>query len=365
MKKTVNLLFGCIFAFSVSARADQVPGIKEVMDLLRANLEGVSQSQIEEAAISGLARELQPRVFIESATNHPTVESGPLSTRVFGNIAYLRVVRVDPGLRGRLAEGIKTLDLTNHLKGLILDLRFAEGDDYSAASSAASLFISQERPLLSWEGGASKSAANPEAITLPLAVLVNRDTRGAAEALGALLRDSQSGLLIGRRTAGLAVVYKKFALGNGRQLMIAGPRVGIPEKGPVAVDGLVPDIAVEIPAAEERLFYADPYRVLSPSAAGRPSISLSSVDEDDLAASSHRLNEAELVRMRREGINPLEAGSGEPASSRPRSESDLSREKKGGAVVPEPPRPRLLSDPILNRALDLLKALAVVRSKPV
>jgi len=366
MKKTVVLPLVYLLVLTAAARADQAqaPGLKEVMELIRANLPGVSERQIEDAAISGLARELQPRVVIEAATNTPAAEGAAFPFRNFGGVGYARITRVEPGLDLRLSQAVKAFAATNTLKGIILDLRFAQGDDYSAASAVASLFISQERPLLTWEGGSSKSASNPAAFTLPLAVLVNRETSGAAEALGALLRDTRSGLIIGHRTAGQAVVYKKFSLGNGRQLKIAGPPVGITDKGLIDPQGLVPDIAIEVPISEDRLFYADPYRVAPSNPSNRPAISSASVDEDDLAASGHRLNEAELVRMRREGLNPVDGGVSEEAAGRARSETDFIRDKKGGAVVPEAPHPRVLTDPTLNRALDLLKALSVVRSKP-
>ena len=58
MKKTVVLPLVYLLVLTAAARADQAqaPGLKEVMELIRANLPGVSERQIEDAAISGLAR---------------------------------------------------------------------------------------------------------------------------------------------------------------------------------------------------------------------------------------------------------------------------------------------------------------------
>jgi len=65
-------------------------------------------------------------------------------------------------------------------------------------------------------------------------------------------------------------------------------------------------------------------------------------------ASRHRLNEAELVRMQREGLSPDDQDVAAPAL------------KKG-----EDSTEQLVRDPALARALDLLKGIAIVeRSLP-
>ena len=56
---------------------------------------------------------------------------------------------------------------------------------------------------------------------LPVAVLVNRQTAGAAEALAAVLRETGAGLILGSRTAGQAMVAQEFPLKNGERLRIA------------------------------------------------------------------------------------------------------------------------------------------------
>ena len=57
--------------------------------------------------------------------------------------------------------------------------------------------------------------------------------------------------------------------------------------------------------------------------------------------SSQRINEADLVRLQKEGIEP------EPGGSKPRRTADSDQQ--------------VLRDPALARAIDLLKGLAVVR----
>ena len=349
---------------TLGAHADESARLNDVIALLRTNLPGVTEAQMEDAAIAGLAAELRPRVVFEKALTNAAGIQTALSSTILGEFASLRVVRVAIGLDASLSKSIKSLEATNKLKGLILDLRFARGDDYAAAGSAASVFISQQRPLLSWTGGSAKSTANADAVSLPLVILVNRETSGAAEALAAVLRETQSGLLIGNRTAGQGVTYKEFPLGRGRILKIAGPPVEIPGKGALPPKGLVPDIAVDVPIDLERAYYADPYLVSQTGSAPRNLVNSALLDEEDLAASNHRLNEAELVRLQKQGITPEEATPTETNSPRRLNEAELVRERRGGIAAPETARPHVLTDPALSRALDLLKGLAVVRAKP-
>ena len=52
-------------------------------------------------------------------------------------------------------------------------------------------------------------------------MLVNGETRGAAEALAAALHQAGAGLIIGSPTAGAATSFKEFPLSNGERLRVA------------------------------------------------------------------------------------------------------------------------------------------------
>ena len=364
MMKKAALGFALSFLVLSGVHAGDSAGLNDVFSILRTNLDGVSQRELEDAAIAGLAKALGPRVLFENNSAISASNSTPLPAKAFGEFGYVRLTRVNSGLDARLSKAISALDATNKLKGLVLDLRFAQGADYPAAAAVASLFISQERPLLSWNGGSAKSVSNPDAVSLPLVVLMNRETTGAAEALAAVLRDALPVLLLGNRTAGLGVTYKDFPLGDGRSLKIAGTPVEIPGKGVLPASGLTPDITVDVSLSEERAYFLDPYLVSSQPAPSRSVAASSFLDDEDIAASGHRLNEAELVRRQKLGVVPEEAISEEPATRRRMNEAELIRERRGGIAGQESARTRPLTDPALLRALDLLKALAVVRTKP-
>jgi C-terminal processing protease CtpA/Prc len=258
-----------------------------------------------------------------------------------GDIGYVRVERVGEGLASAVREACAKLGATNKLGGVILDLRYADGDDYASAAATAEVFIKKDQPLLNWGNGMVRSKEKGDAISVPVAVLVNRRTSRAAEALAAVLRETGTALVLGSITAGQAMIAQEFPLKNGERLRIATAPVQLGDGSALSAQGLKPDILVEVAPADERAYYADAYKMPSRPellAAGGAGLT-NSASGTNRATRHPRLNEAELVRERREGI----------------SEADMTALRS-----PEPEKP-LVSDPALARAVDLLKGLALVR----
>jgi hypothetical protein len=325
------------------------PDFKEIYDLVHAHLAGMSEAQLNQVAVRALVTGLGPRVSLvtNGAVAKPQADAPLVSkSSVFdGDIAYVRVERVGEGLAKAVREACKKLGETNKLAGVILDLRYAAGDDYASAAATAELFVKKAQPLLNWGNGMVRSKDNSEALSVPVAVLVNRQTVGAAEALAAVLRETGAGLILGSNTAGQAMIAQEFPLKNGERLRIATAPIQLGDGSTLAGQGLKPDIAVEVTLADERTFYADAYRLPSRTellAGGGPGLT-NSASGTNRPARRPRFNEAELVRERREGI----------------SEADMMALRER-----EPEKP-LVNDPALARALDLLKGLALVRqSRP-
>jgi C-terminal processing protease CtpA/Prc len=326
-------------------QANQLPKFEELYQLLRTNSGSLSDSELNQAAVKGLLDELQAQVVLvtNAAPDNADTTNALIQASVFNeSFAYFRVGKIEGAFDKTLKEDYQKLVSTNKLKGAVLDLRYANGTDYSAAAKAADLFIKTEQPLLHWGEKSANATAKTDAIALPVAVLVNHQTAGAAEALAGILRETQVGLVIGANTAGQASVFKEFELANGHRLKIATAPVKLGDGEEIPKDGLKPDIQVSVSAEDEKAFYDDPYRALPKPA------SLTGSDTNNLAGNSdtnrprRRLNEAELVRMQREGV------SFDPEiSSRP--------ERK-----PEPSKP-MVTDPALVRALDVLKGLSIVQ----
>ncbi len=315
----------------------------EVYDTVRAHLTGATDSELNQAAVQGLLSALAPRVSL--LTNRDEAPQGSSGTIAVGKsrlyddaIAYIRVERISNGLAEAVRGAFDQLARTNPVKGVILDLRYAEGNDYAAAVAVADLFVKKQCPLLNWGAGMAQSKPKTDVIPVPIAALVNRQTAGAAEALAALVRETGAGLILGGKTAGQAMMAQEYPLKNGDRLRIATAPIQLGDGSPIS-GGVQPDISVEVSPQDERAYYADAYKGITSNPGGLgPGATNAALATN--SARRMRFNEAELVREHREGLN---------------SDAEMA-----------PPRAReaekaLVRDPVLARALDLLKGLAVVR----
>jgi Peptidase family S41 len=339
------LALAALFAAGGSLRADMIsprgmaPDFKEVYELLRTNLPGATAENLNRAAVEALLSQFPGKVSLigGAADGVAGFPSGPALSKsavIESNVTYLRVSRVAASLADELGAAYRVLAGTNKIAGVVLDLRFADGSDDTAAQAAAKLFAAKQ------------------IIAGPLAVLVNGETRGAAEALAAALHQAGAGLIIGSPTAGAATSFKEFPLSNGERLRVAAA------SGGSTISRVQPDIAVTITAGDERVFFDNPYQTIATG-----STNAIAAGTNFLPYVEHT-SEADLVRQRQKDGKLIKA---------PFSHEELMREQGGGgdgdedsapARAAEPQKP-VIRDPVLARAVDLIKGLAIVReSRP-
>ncbi|HKW31069.1 MAG TPA: S41 family peptidase [Verrucomicrobiae bacterium] len=322
-----------------AATTNPAPDFKQIYELLRANLPGVTDAGLNSAAVRGLLSQLHGRANLVGGPGEATVSPGKTalvkSAVLESNVAYLHVGQVGDDLASQLNMAYRALTATNKVIGMALDLRFADGNDYAAAVAAADLFVAKRMPLLQWGEKVEESQPSGKPIPGPLLVLVNSETTGAAEALAAALREADAGLLIGNPTAGLAMTTMDFPLKNGEHLRIATSPVKLGDG--VVISHVTPDIAVTVNPDDERAYLKNPYVTLAQNDAS------AAVATNDFLALVDHTSEADLVREK------------------------LKDGDDNGAILPVPapgktaPKPvPVIQDPVLVRAVDLIKGLAVV-----
>lgn len=141
-------------------------------------------------------------------------------------IFYLKVNGLFAGGGAAIADTLRAWTAQNR-SGIIMDLRDASGDDLDSVKTVASLFAKPGDQLFALRDRADQDitvvkAADGKGLGVPVMALVDHDTRGAAEALAAVLSDSVKGaMLVGRTSRGDPMIREYVPLQSGDLLYLA------------------------------------------------------------------------------------------------------------------------------------------------
>jgi hypothetical protein len=306
--------------------------LKELLDKLRTNYvdsRALTNDELNQTAIKLLLAKLGPGVRVQTQSEFArAIPVRPFRYDVVSNrFSYIRLGTLKDNTLTQLDNALGE-SRSRNVEGLIIDLRtVSEDSDYDLANSIISRFVGNGEPTFEL---ITKGTAEPKKFTSkstplyqgPIAVLIDRETAGAAEVIAGVLKTKERALLIGQTTAGRAVKYKTEPLGN-LQVSVAESEVQIAGLPLIFPGGLVPDIAVNVSQDIEN-------QVLAQSDSGPldPFIS----DEE-----RPRLNEAALVN----GTNP---------------ELDAYEEQEAGKTSKAQ-----LKDESLQHAIDFLITLSLYK----
>lgn len=225
-----------------------LPRLPEILEAIRKNLPSISEEDLDRAALQGILTEFQSQLELVSARSASSAANGsPALTRYYeSSIGYIAAPLLDDSASKILREAYRRLKSENILRGLVLDLRHVSGNDYRQVTKIAGLFTQTETPLLDWGDGIRFSEPQPLQVEVPLVVAIDQTTRGAAEALAAVVRSAKLGILVGRATDGQARSYKLIPLKTGHQLKIAAGQVRLANDTALGSEGVLPDIPVQV-----------------------------------------------------------------------------------------------------------------------
>lgn len=135
------------------------------------------------------------------------------------------------------------------LLGLVLDLRNNPGGLLQSAVDVADLFLN-EGLVVSTEGRMAnaqvsfQASADTPAHEVPLVVLINRGSASAAEIVAGALQDQRRAVLIGSSTFGKGSVQQVIPLGNGEGLKLTTALYFTPSGRSIQAQGVEPDVSV-------------------------------------------------------------------------------------------------------------------------
>lgn len=168
-------------------------------------------------------------------------------------IGLIRVAAFDAKTAAALRESVSRLQ-RDGAQALIIDLRENAFGPLTAGIEAARLFVSSGTVAVLQSRGEKRqtvaAAAGDGAIALPLAVLVDSGTAGAAEVFAAAVAGASRGELIGERTGGRTALQRIFPLPDGSALWMSYAYYLTAAGEVIHERGLPPAVAVAQPDVE-------------------------------------------------------------------------------------------------------------------
>jgi hypothetical protein len=236
--------------------------LQAAITLLKTNFvnpEAMTETELDRATLAGLLVRMPGALMLVPAhTNAPAEAAAPFYSEVFeGGICYLRLGALSSL---NLQQLDKKLGESKNFGALIVDLRDSAIGDFATAAEFAKRLCPKGKLLFTLHKPAARqdrtfNSDRDPALQALTTVLIDADTAGGAEALGAALRFYNKALTIGQPTAGRAVEYSDLALPSGTTLRVASAAAIGPGGQALFPGGVKPDLPVEMSLAEKRQIF--------------------------------------------------------------------------------------------------------------
>ena len=138
-------------------------------------------------------------------------------------LGYIRMISFSEGVHALLHDAVEKLERKG-VEGIVLDLRANGGGLLDEAVLTASVFLPEGEVVVSTEsrtqGDAVYKTVGGNLRTVPMVVLIDRNTASAAEILTAALADNAGATVVGTRSFGKGVFQQEVGLSNGGALKL-------------------------------------------------------------------------------------------------------------------------------------------------
>jgi carboxyl-terminal processing protease len=170
-------------------------------------------------------------------------------------IGYIRITQFGEKTGDELETAIDKLK-DQHVKGVIIDLRWNPGGLLDQAVEVCQKFLPANQLVVSTEGRHTMEkyyahGSGDELKNIPIVVLVNLGSASAAEIVTGCLQDLHRAVVLGEKTFGKGSVQTIFPLEDGSALKLTVAKYYTPSHKVIHEHGITPDIYVPLTDAEE------------------------------------------------------------------------------------------------------------------
>jgi carboxyl-terminal processing protease len=155
------------------------------------------------------------RGFARAADGHPSYGIPDC------DLAYVRLTGFATTTTTELHQALAAMPTTT--KGIVLDLRQNQGGLLRAGVEVADLFLEQGVIVTTHprsKNPETRHATPGTATRLPLAILIDGETKSAAEVVAACLQDHRRAVVVGTRSFGKSTVQRMFPCANGGAVLL-------------------------------------------------------------------------------------------------------------------------------------------------
>jgi carboxyl-terminal processing protease len=224
---------------SIEGRSTRDMSLPEI----RSALSGAPGSNVNVSVVRARRAEPQKMTITRNLVTIPPVTDKMLED----GIGYLKADALTKGKAQEIAAKIKTLEKSG-AKKLVLDLRSTSEGEESEGVATANLFLNhgtitylqgQKFPREAFNADPAKAVTS-----LPVAVLVNKGTAGAAEIVAAAILENARGDVVGEKTFGEGSVPKIFDLRDGGALILSVAKYYSPSGKAIQETAVTPNVLV-------------------------------------------------------------------------------------------------------------------------
>jgi carboxyl-terminal processing protease len=210
---------------------------------IRAALSGTPGSSVNISVVR--ARRAEPQ---KMSITRDVITIPPISDKMLEDgIGYVKVDALTKGKSQEIATKIKSLEKQG-AKKLVLDLRNTSDGEETEGIATANLFLNhgtitylqgQKFPREAFNADPAKAITS-----LPVAVLVNKGTAGAAEIVAAAILENARGDVVGDKTFGDGSVQKTIDLPDGGALILSVAKYYTPSGKAIQETAVTPNVLV-------------------------------------------------------------------------------------------------------------------------
>ena len=224
---------------SIEGQSTRDMSLPEIRDALA----GAPGSTVNVSVVRARRAEPEKVVITRDVVSIPPVADKMLED----SIGYIKVDALTKGKAQEIATKIKSLEKSG-AKKLVLDLRNTSDGEESEGIATANLFLNhgtitylqgQKFPREAFNADSAKAVT-----TLPVAVLVNKGTAGAAEIVAAAIMENARGDVVGDKTFGDGSVQKTIDLPAGGALILSVAKYYSPSGKAIQETAVTPNVLV-------------------------------------------------------------------------------------------------------------------------